>query len=72
MNVSGVMTDCPTLLSEWLKTNAIDANSFNIVHSNVDGFISHADNINEFIGHKKNATIDVYCVTETLIEDDLG
>ena len=26
LNVSGVMTDCPTLLSEWLKTNAIDAN----------------------------------------------
>ena len=25
LNVSGVMTDCPTLLSEWLKSNAIDA-----------------------------------------------
>ena len=26
LNVSGVMTDCPTLLSEWLNSNAIDAN----------------------------------------------
>ena len=26
LNVSGVMTDCPTLLSKWLRSNAIDAN----------------------------------------------
>ena len=54
--------------------NHENSNSFNIVHSNVNGLRSHAENINEFIGHKKNTTINVFCLTETslpLNETDL-
>ena len=45
-----------------------NSQSFNILHSNVNGFVTHANNINEFINHQKKTPIDVFCVTETSLK----
>ena len=44
--------------------NFDNTKSFNILHSNVNGLLSHSDSVNEFINHKKKTSIDVFCVTE--------
>ena len=49
--------------------NLNNSKSLNILHSNVNGFLSHAENINEFISHEKNTEFDVICITETSLED---
>ena len=42
--------------------------SLNILHSNVNGFLGHADNINEFITHHKKTDFDAICITETSLK----
>ena len=49
--------------------NHDNSNSFNILHSNVNGFIGHADNINEFLAHHKKTDFDAICITETSLKD---
>ena len=46
--------------------------SFNILHSNVNGYLSKADNILEFLSTETNKTkFDIVCVSETsLVTDD--
>ena len=40
--------------------------SFNIFHSNVNGYLSKADNIHEFLATDENKTdFDIVCVSET-------
>ena len=50
--------------------NHDNSRSLNILHSNVDGFFGHADNINEFISHEKNTEFDAICITETSLSDN--
>ena len=47
-----------------------NSRSLNILHSNVNGFLCHADNINEFINHEKKTDFDAICITETSLSDD--
>ena len=48
--------------------NHDNSNSLNILHSNVNGFLGHADNINEFITHHKKTDFDAICITETSLK----
>ena len=47
-------------------------NYINIIHSNVNGFLCHADNINEFINHSTNTVFDAICLTETSLKSDVA
>ena len=47
-----------------------NSNSFNILHSNVNGLISHADNINEFLSHCESTNFDAICITETSLHQN--
>ena len=47
-------------------------NTFNILHSNVNGYISKADNVNEFLSTEKSQTdFDVICFSETSLNNDV-
>ena len=47
-----------------------NSNSFNILHSNVNGLIYHADNINEFLAHCESTNFDAICITESSLHQD--
>ena len=47
-----------------------NTNSINILHSNVNGYLSHADNINEFLTHNMKTDFDAICLTETSLNDN--
>ena len=50
--------------------NMHNENSFNLFHSNVNGYLGKADNLQEFIGNDSIKTeFDVICVTETSLSD---
>ena len=50
--------------------NLEDQKSFNILHSNVNGYVSHADNIHEFLSQSKKNEFDVICISETSLRKD--
>ena len=50
--------------------NHDNSNSINILHSNVNGYLTHEDNINEFIAHDMKTTFDVICITETSLSSN--
>ena len=50
--------------------NHDNTNSLNILHSNVNGYLSHADNINEFISHDMRTVFDAICITETSFKEN--
>ena len=49
--------------------NIDNKKSFNISHSNVNGYVSHADSIQEFLVHSK-IDFNVICISETSLQDD--
>ena len=50
--------------------NIDNKNTFNILHSNVNGIISHADAIQELVSQPK-LNIDILCITETSLQNEL-
>ena len=49
--------------------NIDNKKSFNISHSNVNGYVSHADSVQEFLVHSK-IDLDIICISETSLQDD--
>ena len=49
--------------------NIDNKKSFNISHSNVNGYVSHADSLQEFLVHSK-IDLDIICISETSLQDD--
>ena len=49
--------------------NLNNSKSFDITHSNVNGFVSHADDIQEFITQTKKVP-NVVCISETSLQND--
>ena len=50
--------------------NLDNSQCFNILHSNVNGYISKVENINEFLSTKPtNTKFDVICISETSLKD---
>ena len=47
--------------------NLNNNSSFNIFHSNVNGYLNKADNIHEFLSH--DTDFDIICVSETSLTD---
>ena len=50
--------------------NLNNQKSFNILHSNVNGFVTHADNVHEFLSQSSKTKFDVICISETSLGMD--
>ena len=50
--------------------NQDNTKDFNILHSNVNGYISHSENINQFLANCTKTTFDTICITETSLNKD--
>ena len=49
--------------------NIDNKKTFNIFHSNVNGYVSHIDNLQEFFVHS-NTDFDVICISETSLQNE--